>query len=94
MLLSGTLLWSWVRGSTLLVEGGVGPYPNIRQVMFKYVSVPASSVPSERVFSSAGEVLKGREALDPDNANLLIFLYQNLKKYKNEVLPEWSAFVD
>ena len=52
-------------------------YPILSNVMLRYMNIPATSVPSERVFSTAGEVFDGREALTPDNANMLIFLYHN-----------------
>ena len=68
-------------------------YPNIKKVMLKYLHVPASSVPSERVFSTAGNILEGQESLDPDSANILIFLYHNFVKHQKEVEPEWSLFV-
>ncbi len=51
-----------------------GSYSNLATVALRYLHIPATSVPSERVFSSAGEVInKKRATLSPDNAEVLIF---------------------
>ena len=57
-------------------------YPTITKVMMKYLHIPASSVASERVFSTAGRVHRGREHLTAENANIMIFLYHNYAKGK------------
>ncbi len=58
----------------------VGSYPLLSAVAAKYLMIPATSVPSERVFSCAGNVVtKKRSALNPDNVNMLIFLDMNYK---------------
>lgn len=55
-------------------------YPRIYEVAKKVLVIPATSVPSERVFSTAGEVLsKKRCSLADDNASALIFLKENSK---------------
>lgn len=55
-------------------------YPLLSQVAKKYLSIPATSVPSERVFSSAGDLVKAkRSCLSSNNINMLLFLYNNLK---------------
>ncbi|KAM4584791.1 E3 SUMO-protein ligase ZBED1-like [Odontesthes bonariensis] len=56
-----------------------GRYPHIAQMAKKYLSVPGSSVRSERVFSSAGHIVhKKRAALAPSNVDYLVFLANNL----------------
>lgn len=58
---------------------GSGRYPHIAQMAKKYLSIPGSSVRSERVFSSAGNIVnKKRSALAPSNVDYLVFLANNL----------------
>lgn len=58
-------------------------YPRLSQIAMKFLHVPATSVPSERVFSSAGSILcKKRSSLTPDNADMLVFLYHNYCKMR------------
>lgn len=53
--------------------------PMISKVARKYLCVPASSVPSERVFSASGHILSpSRSKLTADNVNMLTFLHYNL----------------
>ena len=48
----------------------------------RYLMIPATSVPSERVFSTAGAVVsKKRSCLHWDSVNMLIFLHENYPKY-------------
>ena len=54
-------------------------YPRLSILARKYLSVPASSVPSERVFSLAGHLVnKKRARLSKDNIDLIIFLHKNM----------------
>jgi hypothetical protein len=51
----------------------------------KYLSIPATSAPSERVFSTAGlTIAKDRARLEASRANELVFLHESvpsLNKY-------------
>ncbi|CAH1259126.1 ZBED1 [Branchiostoma lanceolatum] len=52
--------------------------PLLSQHARKYLVVPGTSVPSERVFSTAGDIVSAeRAALDPDSVNMLLFLNKN-----------------
>lgn len=54
-------------------------YPRLSLLARKYLSVPASSVPCERVFSLAGHLVnKKRARLSKDNIDLIIFLNKNM----------------
>lgn len=51
-------------------------YPLLAGVALKVLAIPATSAPSERVFSVAGlTIAKERSRLDPANAGELIFLH-------------------
>ena len=55
-------------------------YPHIAKMAKFYLAVPATSVASERVFSTAGDIVTAsRSALSPDNVDMLIFLSKNMK---------------
>ncbi|CAL9691797.1 unnamed protein product [Knipowitschia caucasica] len=55
-------------------------YPHIAKLARYYLAVPGSSVPSERVFSTAGDIVTAkRSTLSPDNVDILVFLKKNLK---------------
>lgn len=57
-------------------------YPQLATLAKKYLAVPASSVPSERVFSLAGIVVdKKRSRLKPDLVDTLIFMKMNMETY-------------
>ena len=50
-------------------------FPCLSWVAKKYLAIPASSVPSERIFSLAGNIVsKKRACLKPENVDMLIFL--------------------
>ncbi|XP_059916026.1 E3 SUMO-protein ligase ZBED1-like [Gadus macrocephalus] len=55
-------------------------YPHIAKMARCYLAVPGSSVPTERVFSTAGDIVTAkRSTLSPDNVDTLVFLKKNLK---------------
>ena len=55
-------------------------FPVMAKLAKKYLSIPATSVRSERVFSSGGYIVNNfRSRLLPEHVNLLVFLANNLK---------------
>ena len=56
-------------------------YPKLAILAKRYLCIPATSIPSERVFSVAGQtVSKLRASLDKDTVNEILFLHKHLKK--------------
>ena len=65
------LKWWELSGKTL--------FPKLYNTAIKYLIIPATSVPAERVFSKAGTVLtKKRNRLGPKTANMIITLNSNM----------------
>ena len=55
-------------------------YPHLAKLAKRVLAIPASSVPSERIFSLAGNIVnKKRSQLSNDNVDMLIFLKKNSK---------------
>ena len=53
--------------------------PEMSKLARQYLSIPATSVPSERIFSKAGEIIsKRRSSLKPKHVDMLIFLNKNI----------------
>ncbi len=54
-------------------------YPLLSSLSKAYLTIPATSVPSERVFSTAGDIVNAqRSQLLPQNVDMLVFLQKNL----------------
>ena len=53
-------------------------FPLLAKLARKYLWVCATSVPSERLFSTGGKIVHGRSQLKSDKVNELIFLAENL----------------
>ena len=54
-------------------------YKLLSTLAAKYLCVPATSVPSERVFSCTGNIVNSKRAcIHPENVNMLCFLHNNL----------------
>ena len=52
--------------------------PNLAKMAQKYLGIMATSIPSERLFSVAGNIVGGkRAALLPANVEKLVFLHEN-----------------
>jgi len=55
-------------------------YPHLAKLAQKYLCICATSVPAERIFSIAGQIVSDRRsALKPDRVDQLVFLARNLK---------------
>ncbi|KAG1953673.1 zinc finger BED domain-containing protein 1-like [Pimephales promelas] len=56
-----------------------GQYPKLSVLARKYLCIPATSSPSERVFSTGGNIVTcQRSSLKPQNVDRLVFLAKNL----------------
>jgi len=54
-------------------------YPNLFKLAKQFLCMPASSVPSERVFSKCGEIVsKKRNRLNPKTVEKIMYLNKNL----------------
>ena len=55
-----------------------GRYKNLSRLAQKYLCIPATSVPAERVFSAAGLIVNRlRTRLTPEHVDMLLFLNKN-----------------
>ena len=56
-------------------------FPTLARLAKCFLCVPATSVPAERIFSTAGLIVnQQRSCLKPENVDMLIFLNKNLPK--------------
>ena len=52
----------------------------------QYLGVVATSVPSERLFSTAGNIVTAKRcALEPENVEKLVFLHDNLPAIQHQL---------
>jgi hypothetical protein len=57
-------------------------FPRLAKLAKKYLSIPSTSVSSERIFLTAGNLItKKRSALNPYLVNKLVFLKKNFKHF-------------
>ena len=57
-------------------------YPILGKLATKYLSIPAASVASERLFSAAKNIITDqRNCLDPNRAEMLLFIHKNLQLF-------------
>jgi hypothetical protein len=66
-------------------------YPLLANIALRVLAIPATSTPSERVFSAAGiTIANERSQLDPHNVGELIFLHDvlpTIQKYEASHQP-------
>ena len=56
-------------------------YTLLSILALKYLSIPGTSVPSERVFSKAGELVSARRSrIKPKNVDMFLFINKNLRE--------------
>jgi len=66
-------------------KSNVHRYPRLASLSQKILTIPATSTPSERIFSTAGlTVTKLRSCIKPKNVDALIFLNHNLKSLSSQ----------
>ncbi len=59
-------------------------FPTLAKLARMYLAIPATSAPSERIFSVASRVIsKFRGGLDPQMAGMLLYVAENYKWYES-----------
>ena len=60
-------------------------YPLLIGAARKYLAIPASSAPSERVFKQTKQITKDRISLKPANVEMLLFIKYNLRAVNYDI---------
>jgi len=80
-------LTSTERGSFNLMnwwEANERNYPRLASLAKEILAIPATSVPTERTFSDAGNIITAkRSRLLPENVDMLVFIYHNKNSFKS-----------
>ena len=64
-------------------------FPTLAKVARIYLAIPATSAPSERIFSKAKLVIDDlRSRLDPADASMMIFMKPNLKDHEKRMAKD------
>ncbi|EZA54496.1 Zinc finger BED domain-containing protein, partial [Ooceraea biroi] len=65
------------RNADIYTYWNSSPYPCLRKVILKYLSAPPTSVASEQLFNTAGQIYVDRRSnlLGENDQNLLFFTY-------------------
>lgn len=70
-----------------LIEFWQNTLQPLNEIILKYMVVPATSVPSERLFSISGQLIRpARSNLKPKNINMALFLNYNSKLFNFDLL--------
>lgn len=70
-------------------------YPELSRLARIFLAIPATSVPSEQLFSTAGDVLtKKRNRLASDSMEAQVFVYKNYDLINDQSHQQWTIYHD